>query len=468
MPSGQLKEDHRFVFSALFGWFFTDLDTPNWVIYKDWLLLAPQRELMEVYLSELRLGKVWKETEAYAQLATKLDENDHFTLALPVASNAGTHPLPEELPAYFSRALLTGSVDVKDDLAFGSLSVNSPKKAQAPSGAAYLWSAPLQATATAGPWLVKNHRSGMQNVVVQDDAGTLYWLDENGSVSWTLALGGPIVGEVHQVDLYQNNKYQLLFTTAEKLYCVDLLGRSVEGYPVTLKGKTTTGVSVVDYDKNRSYRFLVAVGDQLYNYTGDGKLVNGWKTDAAGGTITQAAQLYQKGGKDYVIVSTAERAVVLNRRGEERIKTSKLAASTRPWVVLDGNVPAVARTTEEGGLQVQRWDGTTDALSDPLGDLLGLSRESYGVVYWTDEELELRSESKNRTLELDGITRVETYPGGMGVVFKEDGTLTVVLLTDMERISDFEGTGAKAGRLSPTGAPVLIVLQNDAVIAYQL
>jgi hypothetical protein len=101
---------------------------------------------------------------------------------------------------------------------------------------------------------------------------------------------------------------------------VDILGREVEGFPVSLAEATTLGATVLDYDKNRNYRILVPAGAKLHNYSIEGQPIEGWKTDAASGTITQSPLLYQRGGKDYVIISTLERAHVVNRRGEERIQ----------------------------------------------------------------------------------------------------------------------------------------------------
>ena len=65
----------------------------------------------------------------------------------------------------------------------------------------YLWSSALESAATAGPWIVKNHRSGKNDVVVQDENHTLYWIAADGTVSWKKSLEEPISGALHQVDL---------------------------------------------------------------------------------------------------------------------------------------------------------------------------------------------------------------------------------------------------------------------------
>ena len=119
---------------------------------------------------------------------------------------------------------------------------------------------------------------------------------------------------------FQEQQIQLLFATTTKLHCVDLLGRDVEEYPVTLPEATDVGVSVLDYDRNRNYRFLVAAGTKLYNYSSEGKRIEGWKTDAASERLVTAPELFQKNGKDYIVTSTATKPLILNRRGKSALK----------------------------------------------------------------------------------------------------------------------------------------------------
>ena len=126
--------------------------------------------------------------------------------------------------------VIHGNLEVKNDLTFGNARSTEVEKEEIETST-YLWSTALESAATAGPWIVKNHRSGKNDVVVQDENHTLYWIAADGTVSWKKALEEPIAGALHQVDLFKNNKFQLLFATTTKLHCVDLLGRDVEEYP---------------------------------------------------------------------------------------------------------------------------------------------------------------------------------------------------------------------------------------------
>ena len=468
--SGTLKEQHKFLFSALYGWFFSDLGTPSWTINDEVLAIAPNAKILEVYMSEIGLGKTWDAMEAFDPLSEALNKADHLTFATSLKGFTETAFCPsEQWPGNFNNALLVGSVEVKEALAFGSLSIQSQKE-QAVSSS-YLWSTSLEAPVISGPFLVKNHRSGVNNVVVQDETNTLYWLNEAGEVQWSKKLGEAVVGPIQQVDLFKNDKYQLVFTTSNQLHCIDLLGRNVEAFPIELPSTTTLGLTVVDYDKNRNYRFLVPCGDRLYNFTSDGKRVEGWKTDASNGPLTQRPFLYQRGGKDYIITSTLEQAFILNRRGESRIKTNALPATTKPWVFSPGTLPSIIRVGEEGELQEQRWDGTVEILEHDLNDLIGLEQQSYGRIYWSNEAITVQSANRTYNLAIDqrNIMSVAAYPGGTGIIMCDDNTIHVTLLNEtVSNITQFDGSNAKAGRLTTTGPPVLVIAQGNAVITYQL
>ena len=467
MSRGTLQEKHKFIFSSLFGWFFSDLGTPSWMIHGDWLLIASEGNTLEVYAGELRLGKTWGNTERLEAFGKHIDEKAHFSLVLPLALAEEKGLISGVEKGNWSRMNVFAALDVKDDLAFGNVSL-LPQEEKVQENSTYLWSTALEAEVAAGPWLVKNHRSGKNNVIVQDAQHTVYWIDDLGAISWKTTVDGPIQGELTQVDLFKNNKFQLLFATQNQLHCIDLLGRNVEDYPITLPASTSLGVAVMDYDKNRNYRFVVPCGAALYNFTSDGKLVNGWKTDAAASTIVQLPFLFQKNGKDYIITSTETQALVLNRRGETRIKTSAFEASRHPWMVVDGSIPAIVRLGSGTQLQKQGWDGSFSfeelALSEPIGYRI----ENYGQISWSREEISVTTDANITDIQVDNISKLDSYPGGTGVIYTEEGIIKVQHLVNNESISTFSGTHAKAGRLSDTGRPVIVIGQSNALICYQL
>jgi len=174
---------------------------------------------------------------------------------------------------------------------------------------------------------VKNHKTGAKEIFVQDVAHKIYLISNTGKVVWTKQLQEPIIGKIHQIDVYKNNKLQLLFNTANKLYLLDRNGNNVEKYPIKLKSPATNGVTPLDYSHNRNYRILIGCNDNMvYNYNIQGDLVDGWKYQTATSFANQKIWHFAMAGKDYIVVPLANGQLkILERSGKDRLSiTEKL------------------------------------------------------------------------------------------------------------------------------------------------
>jgi hypothetical protein len=179
----------------------------------------------------------------------------------------------------------------------------------------------LDTTYSKKPWVVKNHYTNENEMLIQDDNHSLYLINNVGKILWKENLNEAIIGEIQQVDRYKNDKLQYVFTTPTKIHQIDRKGRYVSGYPVTLKAPITKGIVVFDYDKNRNYRMLVTQGRNLHNFGIDGHQVKGWNFTVEKTALTTSPSLIQIKEKDYIVVSHKSGKVrVLNRKGEDRIK----------------------------------------------------------------------------------------------------------------------------------------------------
>lgn len=189
------------------------------------------------------------------------------------------------------------------------------------------------------PWLVKNHYTQENELLLQDDNNQLYLINNVGKILWRKQLDQKIVGDIHLIDRYKNKKYQYLFGTGNELYLIDRNGNKVDGFPLKLKHKQTLGISVLDYDKNRNYRILVPCGNKIITYAADGKQVKGWKFNNAKGQLSSSPSLLQVGKKDYVIFSDNQGNVyATNRKGNTRIEiNSQLPKNRSSYEILIKN-----------------------------------------------------------------------------------------------------------------------------------
>ena len=215
------------------------------------------------------------------------------------------------------------------------LNYNSEKESQNLS----LTECKLDTSYTLKPWIVTNHYTKEKEIIIQDNANKIYLINNIGKVIWEKQLNEKVVGGIHQIDRYKNNKLQYTFATTKKLHQIDRNGKHVKGYPISLKARVTKGITVLDYDKNRNYRILLTQGKNIHNFNVEGRLIKGWefKGDAL---ITVQPQLLQVAKKDYIITADQTGKVrVLNRKGVDRIQlNTKLPKRSTNFHIWKNNV----------------------------------------------------------------------------------------------------------------------------------
>jgi len=200
---------------------------------------------------------------------------------------------------------------------------------------------------TAKPWTVKNHNDKSTEVLVVDANNQLHLVSKNQKVLWSVALAGPIQGDIHQVDLLKNGKLQYLFATAGKLQAVDRLGRNVAGYPKAISMSDAIYTSLIDYDKNRNYRLLLANNaGKITVVDMEGKPLDGWASKNLPRGFSDAPMHVRIKQKDYYEATTVDGDVFLFNRRSEITPGFPLALNVNPLgdVVSDGkNIVLVSR-----------------------------------------------------------------------------------------------------------------------------
>lgn len=196
----------------------------------------------------------------------------------------------------------------------------------------------LDTSYSTSPFIVKNHYTNEKELLIQDNKNTLYLINNIGKIIWKKMLTESIVGQIHQVDRYKNDKLQYTFVTKNNIHQIDRNGKDVTGFPVELKAPVTKGLVVLDYDKNRNYRMLVIQGKNIHNFSIDGKIIKGWDFKA-NDIVAVEPGLIQIKNKDYIVfVDKSGLVRVLNRKGEDRLElTNKFPYETRNYSVWKNN-----------------------------------------------------------------------------------------------------------------------------------
>ena len=184
-----------------------------------------------------------------------------------------------------------------------------------------LWETPLDTTVMGIPHIVINHYTNSKEIFVQDSSNQTYLIDNKGNILWKKQVEGPIFGDVRQIDVYKNNKLQLLFNTSTHLHLIDRKGRDVKGFPVKLPSPASTALTLIDYDKDRNYRILIPTENrQILNFGAEGKRIKGWKFKKTKGLVDNPLKYFAVDDRDYLVaVDRSGRIYVLNRKGEERL-----------------------------------------------------------------------------------------------------------------------------------------------------
>lgn len=179
---------------------------------------------------------------------------------------------------------------------------------------------------TYGPVAVRNFNDRSVEYLVQDERNTLYLIGSEGDLVFSRELEGAILGDIHQIDYYDNDKLQMAFSTSEGVYVLDRLGNLVPGFPLSLpEGRRVAHFNVVDYDGNKDYRFFIAdrMGD-LFLLGKEGQQLEGWNPKRTTGPLVDRPSHHRVSGLGDVMVSLHENGnlELFNRRGESRTGAS--------------------------------------------------------------------------------------------------------------------------------------------------
>lgn len=230
-----------------------------------------------------------------------------------------------------------------------------------------LWQTKLDARVSMKPVPVINHNTGERELFVQDEAHTVYLLNTSGRVLWKRPVDGKINSEVYQVDALKNGKLQYLFSTSGRLYLIDRNGDPVTGFPVVLPSACERGITVFDYDNNRNYRIFVPGTDQKVSlYDIKGKPVKGWESPKADKKIMTRVQHYRVVDKDYIVYADRYRLYILDRKGKERVRVSKvfeLAGNTELYLTRRNGKTGIAFADRKGPVNWVSFAGEVQTLN---------------------------------------------------------------------------------------------------------
>ncbi len=221
-------------------------------------------------------------------------------------------------------------------------------------------------------WGVANHYTKLTECLTQDAENKVCLIGADGMLLWRRPVDGGIVGNVSQIDYYNNGKLQYLFTTENSLYVIDRLGNDVGPFPVRLPSKSQSGASHAQYSDGSPMRLFVGCKNGPVVYGPDGKLVDGWKATKPEGIMRGAPKHLVCAQKDYIVYHDQYAYYYADRRGNRRLATTPLDPSDRGEMSINGNGQYFVTTSSSGNVV---------AINGDTGDVTRLELDSVGSSF---------------------------------------------------------------------------------------
>ncbi len=364
LPLGNMAE-------SLFGRVFSGIDGEYVVLYKKYLIWGDNLPGLKNYLQSLASEKTMANDSVYKaySLGGLAYPNLSIYAKVPRVFRLKDALLKPEVAAMLSKdedhirkfSMFSWQFSVSGSMIKNQIRLKyDPNVKEEPQA---VWQLKLEAPLTQKPKLVLNHKDlPNREVIVCDKKNNVYLINKDGLILWTMNIPGEIVSEIHQIDLFQNNKFQYVFNTRTQLYVIDRMGNKVGKFPVTLKSMASNGVSVVDYGKNKEFRFFIAGEDKkVYAFDRWGKLVPNWNFAASESPINSQGERYEINGKDYLVFSNKQNTYFLDRQGKKcDIGNESFEHSGNPTYFFGGGNPKLISTDPAGKIHIQNFTGQAE------------------------------------------------------------------------------------------------------------
>lgn len=352
---------------------FNNNFTPQFVTaYNNYVLFSDSLSDLQNVLNEIIANNTLAYKPYFVSTMEKLPENSSI-LMVSLLKNSTHHVFPENYPI----AILQGTINPNGFFLNLIAEESEPViEESVPSTIAEMDSFLLENNLITDPQLVTDYVNNSLEIAVQDVQNQLYLLNLDGKIAWKKQLDSPIQGKIEQIDIYNNGRLQLAFTTRNNFYIISRDGEYVKGFPVHFNDPISNPTAIFDYDLTRNYRFLITQKNGLYMVDKNGARISGFKLSKTLGNINKTPKHIRVDKKDYILLTTdTDKLYILDRQGQIRIPVSdKLEFSDNPLFWYNN---AFAGTSKTGNLILIDEQGRVSQTTLPLQEnhkIIGTSK----------------------------------------------------------------------------------------------
>lgn len=319
------------IFLSMFGELYTLPPHKYYCFIDDYMIFAETADNITKFANSYYSGETFEnniELEKFSENILQKSNLFYFNNASITNDNYKDYLNDKLAKVYKNNSNVFGKINAvglqfsfSEQLFYTQLCINFKSKSS--KQASVNWGVEVDTTLNTKPYIFTNHNTKAKEIFVQDLKNNIYLISNEGEVLWKKNITEKILGEVYQIDYYNNNKFQYIFNTKTKIFVIDRNGENVENYPITLKSTATTGLSVFDYDNNATYRiFIPCLDKKVYLYDKEGTINDGWKFDKTTDNVLNPLQLFSYDGKDYIVFADKLQTYILDRKGDIRINVT--------------------------------------------------------------------------------------------------------------------------------------------------
>ncbi len=472
---------------------------PHYVLLNDYAIFANSRSALKLWIDKYMVGKTLDKSEQYLQFKEQMTEtaglyiyfnNARMLQLLKNYFNDKTDKSLEKQFTSFSKFSPGGIQLLGFNQSFFT-NVLIPYQEKQLASTSIVWKADLDAEAIIPPKVVRNKIKDEYEIIVQDAMYRLYLIGKDGNIRWKRQLDSPILSDIHEVDIYADDRSQLMFNTADMMYLIDHNGTDEErkGYPRRLRD-VTNGMAVFDYYNNKDYRLFIGdLQGNIFAYEKAGEPITGWSPKADIGILEEPVQHFLAAKKDYHVALTNKGQLhLLDVRGKHHVPPTNLEGvfpsgfacdvAEKPYRIVAVDDTGIVRVANLSGkffrMSFKVGDNTdvrftyADVLADKRKDYIVLSANNVAVYDHSEKKLECQL--NDRQEDIFTIQLLGKEKRNIGTV--SPSSRLIYLLDDKGRpMPGFPLAGTTrfgVSDLFDEGLDVLTVADGAVVYAYRL
>ena len=321
-----------------------------------------------------------------------------------------------------------------------------------------LWRTELKNVAATEPFLLKNHLTGEDELMIQDRDNNLYLLNKSGEILWEKPMPSPILSKIYQIDYFTNTELQYLFNTKDNIYLLNRKGEMLSGYPIKLNSPATNGLMMLDYIRERQEKFFVACANgNVYGFEKSGKPLSGWSPVTDGKKISLPLLHFLSDRKDYLMtINEAGTLRAYKPDGTLRLNPINLKKLPLNSIGFDeGASPCrIVHISPTGLLSVVRPDNSVNSVQLKVGNNKNVH---YAVVDIMEDK------QKEYIAVSDTSLMIYGYNGGKFHTIKSMSLKSPI--TDIFEVSSEQKEKKSVGLISHTNQRIYLLDENQEIRA---